>query len=68
MSTSADQGDRNRPQVAPGNAQPRREITLLSNRIESADLFIGTREITIAHAGDIYRLRMTAQNKLILTK
>jgi hemin uptake protein HemP len=41
---------------------------LLDARLDSRDLFIGTREITIAHGTDLYRLRLTAQNKLILTK
>jgi len=41
---------------------------LSNNRVESRDLFAGTREVTIAHAGAVYRLRLTAQNKLILTK
>lgn len=68
MNTSDDQDDRGAPQAARSDAVPCREITLLDNRIESRDLFVGTREITIAHASDIYRLRLTAQNKLILTK
>ncbi len=38
------------------------------NRIESRDLFVADREITISHGEDIYRLRLTLQNKLILTK
>ena len=29
---------------------------------------MGTREITIRHGNDAYHLRLTAQNKLILTK
>jgi len=41
---------------------------MCANRIESRDLFADTREITIAHGSDLYRLRLTAQNKLILTK
>jgi hemin uptake protein HemP len=45
-----------------------RNIAVAAHRIESRDLFIGTREITISHGEDIYRLRLTAQNKLILTK
>ena len=45
-----------------------RSIAVAAHRIESRDLFIGTREITIGHGEDIYRLRLTAQNKLILTK
>jgi hemin uptake protein HemP len=36
--------------------------------MDSRDLFAGVREITIAHGDEIYRLRLTAQNKLILTK
>lgn len=37
-------------------------------RINSADLFGVTREIIIEHAGNEYRLRLTRQDKLILTK
>ena len=36
--------------------------------MDSQQLFAGTREITIAHGSDVYRLRLTGQNKLILTK
>lgn len=36
--------------------------------IASADLFAGYRELVIKHAGDEYRLRLTSQGKLILTK
>ena len=45
-----------------------RKINMTGDRIDSRDLFINTREITIAHGADVYRLRLTAQNKLILTK
>jgi len=45
-----------------------RKIDMVSDRIESRDLFVGTREVIITHGGDSYRLRLTAQNKLILTK
>jgi hemin uptake protein HemP len=38
------------------------------NRIESRDLFAVEREIIIVHGEDIYRMRLTSQNKLILTK
>jgi hemin uptake protein HemP len=38
------------------------------NRIESRELFAVEREIIIAHGDDFYRLRLTSQNKLILTK
>jgi hemin uptake protein HemP len=45
-----------------------RAISIVESRIDSRDLFVGTREIIIVHGGDHYRLRLTAQNKLILTK
>jgi hemin uptake protein HemP len=45
-----------------------RTISVVASCIDSRDLFVGTREIIIAHGGDHYRLRLTAQNKLILTK
>lgn len=38
------------------------------NRLDSRDLFVTEREIIIAHGEDNYRLRLTSQNKLILTK
>jgi len=33
-----------------------------------AELSGGRREVYIEHAGQVYRLSLTAQNKLILTK
>jgi hemin uptake protein HemP len=45
-----------------------RDIKVVNGRIDSRDLFVQTREIVIAHGDDLYRLRLTAQNKLILTK
>jgi hemin uptake protein HemP len=45
-----------------------RTIKIVEGRMDSSDLFIGTREIIIGHGEDLYRLRLTAQNKLILTK
>lgn len=45
-----------------------RMISVAGHRIDSRDLFIGTREVMIQHSGEIYRLRLTGQNKLILTK
>ena len=45
-----------------------RSIAMNGNRIESRDLFATEREIIIAHGEDFYRLRLTSQNKLILTK
>lgn len=36
--------------------------------IDTGVLFQGGREVVIQHDGQIYRLRITRQNKLILTK
>ena len=36
-------------------------------RMRSEDLFRLSREVEIMHAGRVYRLRLTQQNKLILT-
>jgi hemin uptake protein HemP len=57
--------------VAPqtrGSSSEGRKINISGDQIDSRDLFINVREITIAHGNEIYRLRLTAQNKLILTK
>lgn len=45
-----------------------RRLTIMNHSIESRDLFVGTRDIVILHGSDVYHLRLTAQNKLILTK
>lgn len=45
-----------------------RSLTISGNRIDSCDLFSSEREIIIAHGEQAYRLRLTSQNKLILTK
>jgi len=45
-----------------------RSIPLTDNRIQSRDLFVSSREIIISHGEETYRLRLTSQNKLILTK
>ena len=37
-------------------------------QVEAAHLLQGRRAMTILHAGERYRLRLTASNKLILTK
>lgn len=37
-------------------------------RIESEDIFKGTNTVEIEHAGQRYLLRITRENKLILTK
>lgn len=45
-----------------------RSLTVTGNRIDSHDLFSNDREIIIEHGAEAYRLRLTSQNKLILTK
>lgn len=49
-------------------SEGKRSVSVIDNCIQSRDLFASTREITIAHGSDVYRLRLTSQNKLILTK
>jgi hemin uptake protein HemP len=51
-----------------GQSRADRNITVIGDRIDSRDLFAGVREIIIGHGSEMYRLRLTAQNKLILTK
>jgi hemin uptake protein HemP len=52
-----------------GKALPiARAITVTDERIDSRDLFAVGRQIAIIHGTDTYSLRLTAQNKLILTK
>lgn len=36
--------------------------------LDSGTLFAGSSEVVIAHGAEIYRLRRTRQNRLILTK
>ena len=45
-----------------------RLLTVNGSRIDSRELFATEREIIIAHGEENYRLRLTSQNKLILTK
>jgi hemin uptake protein HemP len=52
----------------PDKSHGERHLVVTDDRIDSRDLFSGTREITISHGDGIYRLRITSQNKLILTK
>lgn len=48
--------------------EERRSVVMQGNKFDSRDIFQSAREIIIAHGEDTYRLRLTAQNKLILTK
>lgn len=68
VNTSADKEKPNNTGDDPSAAGRGRSIPLRDHRIDSRDLFVGIREITIEHGDETYRLRLTAQNKLILTK
>lgn len=46
----------------------RRVVEIVDNSVNSKMLFTTTRELFIRHGDEQYRLRLTAQNKLILTK
>jgi hemin uptake protein HemP len=69
MNSRPDQDTAN-PSAGEGRpgAMEQRTIKIIEGRIDSRDLFVGTREIIIGHGDNRYRLRLTAQNKLILTK
>jgi len=65
--TSGDElGGAGRHEASPSVAT--RSLAVRGNRIDSRELFSAEREIIIAHGDDTYRLRLTSQNKLILTK
>jgi len=55
------------PVVQP-TAAAERHVAVTGNRLDSRELFADQRELLITHGDDIYRLRLTFQNKLILTK
>jgi hemin uptake protein HemP len=50
------------------NTTSDRRVSIVSGEIDSRELFQGEREIRIRHGADIYRLRLTGLNRLILTK
>jgi hemin uptake protein HemP len=66
LSDKTDQPGEDEP--GPSTEGTPRMISVAGHKLDSRDLFIGTREVIIHHGGDVYRLRLTGQNKLILTK
>ena len=60
--------DKNKIEAGAAATKHERSVVIANSRIDSQALFDGGREIVIAHGAEIYRLRVTAQNKLILTK
>jgi hemin uptake protein HemP len=57
---SSDDADKTKPRPA--------EATPKLRRLKVSDLLAGEREIILDHDGQDYRLRITANGKLILTK
>jgi len=45
-----------------------RQVDIRDGKIDSQELFQSGRELHILHRSEIYRLRVTGLNKLILTK
>jgi hemin uptake protein HemP len=59
-------GDLNKKHIT--NPEPSGQNTSARSRVSSEALLNGRKELVIEHAGDEYRLRLTSQGKLILTK
>jgi hemin uptake protein HemP len=68
MNTTVDKNKQGNTEKPASSDAPRRPVELRNNRIDSRALFVDGREIVISHGEETYRLRLTAQNKLILTK
>lgn len=65
--TSGDNtGAAGKPAVSASDAA--KALVMHGNRLDSRELFSAEREIIIVHGKEHYRLRLTSQNKLILTK
>lgn len=63
-----DTGTHDGQNVAGIKAPTQRNVFVNGGRLDSKDLFADQRELLITHGDDTYRLRLTFQNKLILTK
>lgn len=50
------------------STENKREVVLENNIVDSDALFGKSNELTIIHNGEEYRLRLTSNSKLILTK
>jgi hemin uptake protein HemP len=60
--------DSNKAQPAAVNEDAVRSVKINNGEIDSLELFQSQRELLIRHGEDVYRLRRTGLNKLILTK
>lgn len=56
------------PHVPPTSLPPLPQPIGLAPAFDSRELMRGTREVLIHHAGQVYRLRHTRNDKLILVK
>ncbi|WP_235885184.1 hemin uptake protein HemP [Bradyrhizobium frederickii] len=68
MSATSADNDGDAAEAAGSSSATTRTVTMRGGQIDSRELFAAAREIIIAHGEDSYRLRLTSQNKLILTK
>jgi len=59
---------KNMTHTSTSNEPPGADSKADNTRYQSQALFCGQQEILIEHAGHSYRLRITRQDKLILTK
>ncbi|MBL4666964.1 MAG: hemin uptake protein HemP [Sneathiella sp.] len=50
------------------NSIKNRQLSVVDNKIESDEIFVNSRELSILHNGYEYKLRLTGNGKLILTK
>jgi hemin uptake protein HemP len=64
MSTNSN----DRPAVTLGSARPTAEAPPTRPVVNVRDLLGAAREVILVHQGEHYRLRVTAKDKLILTK
>lgn len=63
-----DTGSHHGRDAAGAKVSSQRSIFVNGDRMDSKELFADQRELLITHGEDTYRLRLTFQNKLILTK
>ncbi len=68
MSNASEDNNRDPSDREAATSFTRRAIPARGNTLDSKDLFSNGREVIIVHGAENYRLRLTSQNKLILTK
>lgn len=63
-----DTGSHDGSAAAHAKSAAERNVVVNGDRMDSKELFADQRELLITHGDETYRLRLTFQNKLILTK